>query len=126
MLNDARQRAAAAGVAKDVKFQREDLTRLSFPDAFFKHVFSWGVIIHIREVERALDELARVTKPGGRLALYVTNDAALDQRIERFARALLSKRANRQTHALGTGTSYEYNGEHLWVSQFDIPDSYAR
>src|SRR5437016_6333178 len=55
MLEEARSRVARAGVADAVEFAREDLTRLGFPDASFRCIFSWGVLIHIREIERALD-----------------------------------------------------------------------
>src|ERR1700675_888990 len=73
MLEEAKARIAKAGLASSVEFRHENLTRLTFPDASFHDVFSWGVIIHIHDVEKALDELARILKPGGKLALYVTN-----------------------------------------------------
>ena len=34
--------------------------------------------IHIPDAEKALDELARIVKPGGKLALYITNKTAVD------------------------------------------------
>jgi 2-polyprenyl-3-methyl-5-hydroxy-6-metoxy-1,4-benzoquinol methylase len=91
MLAEARRRVENAGFAGSVEFAREDLTHLSFPDASFRHVFSWGVIIHIPKIEDALDELARVVMPGGRLALYLTNRSALDHKLEAVARAVLRK-----------------------------------
>src|SRR5438270_199859 len=70
--------------------------------------------------ERALDELARVVEPGGRLALYVTNDSALDHRLEAAARALI-RRPLRGLEALplGRGVWYEMHGEPLWVWRID-------
>jgi 2-polyprenyl-3-methyl-5-hydroxy-6-metoxy-1,4-benzoquinol methylase len=65
MLRTAQDRAAKAGLLHEIKFQQEDLTRLSFPDASFRHIFSWGVIIHIQDIDRALDELARILMQGG-------------------------------------------------------------
>ena len=107
-------------MAGAVEFAREDLTRLSFPDASFRYVFSWGVIIHIHEIERALDELVRVVEPGGRLALYVTNDSAWDYRLEAVARLLIRKPLKGlEALPMGHGIWYEMHGERLWVWRID-------
>jgi ubiquinone/menaquinone biosynthesis C-methylase UbiE len=60
-----------AGFTSSIELQQEDLTRLTFRDASYRYVFSCGVITHIYNVEKALDELPRVIKPGGTLAVYV-------------------------------------------------------
>jgi SAM-dependent methyltransferase len=121
MLTEAQSRVAAAGAAALVEFSRQDLTQLTFPDASFRYAFSWGVIIHIHDVEKALDELARVLQPGGKLALYVTNQSAWDHKLESLARFALRK--PRLAHAnlrLGTGTWYDLHGQKLWVWRFKI------
>jgi len=121
MLQEAKARTAAAGVASAVEFRQENLTRLTFPDASFRYVFSWGVIIHIHDVKKALDELARVIEPGGKLALYVTNGKSWDQKLESFVRFLIRKPlVGRESLRLGTGIWYEMSGQRLWVWQFDI------
>jgi ubiquinone/menaquinone biosynthesis C-methylase UbiE len=122
MLSEAKDRVAAAGLSAVVAFQQENLTRLTLPDASYKYVFSWGVIIHIHDVERALDELARIVVPGGRLGLYVTNRKAWDHKLESLARLLLRKPVGRESLSLGNGVWYEMHGEKLWVWQFDIPE----
>ena len=86
MLREAQSRVAAAGVASAVEFRQEDLTKLGFPDDFFRYVFSWGVVIDIPEIEKALDELCRIVATEGSLALYVTNRNSWDQMLERVAR----------------------------------------
>jgi SAM-dependent methyltransferase len=116
MLAEARLRVERAGVADSVEFARADLTRLGFPDEAFRRVFSWGVIIHIRDIERALDELVRVVAPGGRLALYVTNASAWDHKIETAARFLLRKPLRGvERLPMGRGVWYDWEGERLWV-----------
>ena len=123
MLQEAQSRIAAAGLAAAVEFHQEDLTRLKLADASFRYVFSWGVIIHIHDVERALDELARIVQPGGTLALYVTNRRAWDHKLEAFLRFLLRKPlVGREVLQLGNGVWYELHGQKLWVWQFDIPE----
>jgi ubiquinone/menaquinone biosynthesis C-methylase UbiE len=121
MLQEAQSRVAAAGLSSAVEFRREDLTRLTLPDASFRYVFSWGVVIHIREIDRALDELARVVQPGGKLALYVTNKHAWDHKLESALRLLLHRPLHRQSLPLGSGTWYDMHGDRLWLWQFDIP-----
>jgi SAM-dependent methyltransferase len=121
MLAEAQSRVAGAGAASSVEFSRQDLTRLTLPDASFRYAFSWGVIIHIHDVEKALDELARIVEPGGKLALYVTNQSAWDHKLERLLRFMLRKPlSGRTTVALGTGTLYDLHEQKLWVWQFNI------
>jgi ubiquinone/menaquinone biosynthesis C-methylase UbiE len=123
MLQEAQLRVTAAGLTSSVEFREEDLTHLTFPDNSFRYVFSWGVIIHIRDVKKALRELARVIEPGGKLAIYITNRESWDQKLEWLLRLLLHKPVvGRESHQLGNGIWYTMNGQKLWVWQFDIPE----
>jgi ubiquinone/menaquinone biosynthesis C-methylase UbiE len=54
-----------------------DAENMSFPNASFDHVFSWGVIHHSECTEKALDEIARVLKPGGTALIMVYNRRSL-------------------------------------------------
>lgn len=122
MLSHARQRVAAAGFGERVTFRKEDLTQLTFADESFRHVFSWGVIIHIHDVEKALSELVRVLQPGGTLGLHVISKSALDHKLEDLARFAVRKPpVGMQRLPLGDGKWYEIGGEKLWVWRFDIP-----
>ncbi|MFB6893267.1 class I SAM-dependent methyltransferase [Kitasatospora sp. NPDC056327] len=47
-----------------------DCARLPLPDAALDAVFAAGLISHLPEPARALGELARVARPGARLALF--------------------------------------------------------
>ena len=116
MLTHAKQRAEAAGVSRNIQFQRQDLTQLTFADNSFRNVFSWGVIIHIPELEQALNELCRIVELGGKLALYLTNSTAIDHKIESCLRFLLRKPlVGVQQLPLGDGIWYHMSGEKLWV-----------
>jgi len=120
MLRSARRYVQDAGVQDAVEFHQKDLTQLDIPDAAFRYVFSWGVVIHIPEAEKALDELSRVIAPGGRLALYLTNKAGLDHRAKAFARFILRRPLVDLQHLpLGDLTWYEKRGGRLCVWQFD-------
>ena len=57
---------------KQVDLSKTDATQLPFPANYFDCVYSFGVLHHIPEIEKVLDEVHRVLKPGGQLmiALY--------------------------------------------------------
>jgi ubiquinone/menaquinone biosynthesis C-methylase UbiE len=55
----------------DANVLEADAESLPFPDASFDFVWSWGVIHHSEHTGRVIDEIARVLRPGGRLALMV-------------------------------------------------------
>ncbi|MFC8721161.1 class I SAM-dependent methyltransferase [Kitasatospora sp. NPDC057198] len=63
------ERAAAAHRA-DAALLLADCTRLPLPDAVADLVFGAGLVSHLPGPAAGLRELARVTRPGGRLALF--------------------------------------------------------
>ena len=68
----ARANAKAEGVADKIKLETADACKLPFPDASFDTVLSSLAIHNISEAdkrEKALTEIVRVLKPGGRLAI---------------------------------------------------------
>lgn len=119
MLDHARHRVAQNGLAERVRFDQMDLTKLQLADASVDYAFSWGVIIHIKEAERAFSELARVVRPGGRLGLYLTSQTAIDHKLESLARAVLRKPLEIEHLPLGDRLLFRMNGEDLWVWRFN-------
>lgn len=69
------QRLTLAGLLADVR--EADAESLPFEDAAFDFVWSWGVIHHSSDADRALTEIARVLRPGGRLGLMVYHRTSL-------------------------------------------------
>lgn len=51
-----------------------DLRRLPFADGTFDLAYSYGVIHHVADPPAAMREIARVTHPGGRVAIYLYED----------------------------------------------------
>jgi SAM-dependent methyltransferase len=65
---EASGEAAPGRVARTV---RADLLALPFPDASFDVVIASEVLEHIPDDKRAMEEIARVVRPGGRVAVTV-------------------------------------------------------
>lgn len=55
----------------------QDAENLEFKDDFFDLTYSWGVIHHSQNPFKALKEIIRVTKPGGRIKLMIYNRHSL-------------------------------------------------
>lgn len=64
---------------------RADVERLPLRDDAFDFVYSYGVLHHLPHPEQGFRELARVVRPGGKLAVYVYEDFAERSAMERFA-----------------------------------------
>jgi SAM-dependent methyltransferase len=54
----------------NVRFEQGDLSRLPFDDEGFDLVFSRFVLVHVADPTRAMREMARVARPGGRVVAY--------------------------------------------------------
>jgi ubiquinone/menaquinone biosynthesis C-methylase UbiE len=120
-LDQARRRVVHAGVGHKVDFERADLTQLRFADESFETLFAWGVVVHIPDLEGALRELVRVAEPGGRIALEITNQAALDHKVEGLARFLFRRpEIGQQKLKFGVGGWCEMHGGRLYTWKIDI------
>ncbi len=94
ILGEARRRISSAGLDETVSFRAERLEELSFPDHYFDFVHCRGVLMHIPEWERALSELCRVLKPGGKLVVIETNLSSVEARVVGLVRSV-SRRKSR-------------------------------
>ena len=65
-----------------------DLTNLPFEERTFDFVYSYGVLHHLPAPDEGLAELARVTRPGGSIAIYVYEDFSDRSPAWRFSLAL--------------------------------------
>jgi SAM-dependent methyltransferase/predicted RNA-binding Zn-ribbon protein involved in translation (DUF1610 family) len=71
--------------AAHVAVFRGDLARLPLRDGAFDLTVCHYVLEHVTSLEPCCDELARVTRTGGRLYLSIPRAAAFDDRLYRFA-----------------------------------------
>ena len=70
MLSAARRRAVELGL-EGVEFRVEDAAALSFPDGSFDGIVCRFGLMLVPDVAAAASEIARVLRPGGRIALAV-------------------------------------------------------
>jgi demethylmenaquinone methyltransferase/2-methoxy-6-polyprenyl-1,4-benzoquinol methylase len=69
MLAEARRRLAAAGLGDRVRLERGLAEALPFPDASFDHLTGGYLLRYVADPAATIAELARVVRPGGRVAL---------------------------------------------------------
>lgn len=109
----AEARATAQAHNIDATFAAADACALPFADASFDSAFCIAVLQHIRDVPRAVRELARVTRPGGRVVAvepdnagryFYSSSQAGQQAYEaagRFFAALAAARGDRTDPTVG-------------------------
>ena len=72
MLSWARQRAFREGVADHISFRKADVRHLPFEKDHFDAVIVESVLAFVEDKKAAIQELIRVTKPGGYIGLNET------------------------------------------------------
>lgn len=86
VLKKAEEKIAAAGLQAKASFSLQNLEAMSFEDATFDFVYCRGVLMHIPDWERALGELCRVLKPGGKIVLFEGNREGVETLLVRLVR----------------------------------------
>jgi ubiquinone/menaquinone biosynthesis C-methylase UbiE len=84
LLKVARELADEAGLGDTIEFKQGDCRALPFPDASFDAVVAATTLSHVPDAGRALTEMVRVTRPGGRVGVFdVDGDMTLFAHPER-------------------------------------------
>lgn len=103
MVAQTREHAAQAGFGADVlTVEIGDATALAFADGAFDLVIALGVVPWLEDPQRAVSEMARVTRDGGYLLVTTDNVARLHSffdpwlnpataQLKRFAKATLAR-----------------------------------
>ena len=86
LLQEAHERAGANGVR--VELQCADVRALPFQSGSFDLVVDFGTCYHIREPARALREIVRVLKPGGRFVSETVSSQLLSHPLRTRGRRL--------------------------------------
>lgn len=70
LLRITRELAEKAGLGGLIELQDGDCRALPFPDASFDAVLAATTLSHVPDPDRALAEMVRVTRPGGRVGVF--------------------------------------------------------
>jgi len=86
MLRKAHERVSELGLSHVEGLEVMDAERLAFPDASFDVVVAQYVVTAVPNPEAALDEFARVVKPGGEIIILsrIGAEAGLRRSVERW------------------------------------------
>lgn len=109
MLEKARKRVAADGLRNVEALEVMDAEHLTVPDASFDVVVAQYVVTAIPNPERALDEFARVVRPGGEIILTTRIGA------ETGLRGALEKLLMPLTTRLGFRTEFSWSRYEQWA-----------
>ncbi|MEZ4299886.1 MAG: class I SAM-dependent methyltransferase [Polyangiaceae bacterium] len=71
--------------ARGLDVHEASATALPFADATFDLAYSFKVLAHVREIDRALAEMARVVRPGGFFLAELYNPTSLRGLVKRLA-----------------------------------------
>jgi phosphatidylethanolamine/phosphatidyl-N-methylethanolamine N-methyltransferase len=109
MLRKARGRVAELGLHNVEGLAVMDAERLDFPDASFDVVVAQYVVTAVPNPEAALDEFARVVRPGGEIVLTtrIGADAGLRGTLEHLLQPVASR--------LGWRTEFSWERYRRWV-----------
>ena len=113
MLGKARERVIELGLNNVEGLEVMDAEHLKFPDASFDVVVAQYVITAVPDPEAALDEFARVLRPGGEIVILsrVGAEAGLRRAIERWFAPAARK--------LGWRTEFAWERYARWAEQTD-------
>ena len=99
LLEEAAVLAKAESVERSIRFAPGRAEALPFGDAAFDCVFSVTVLEEC-DADRALREMVRVTRPGGRIVLMESNSAAVEAQLVKLVRRV-RRNASRMVQAPG-------------------------
>jgi ubiquinone/menaquinone biosynthesis C-methylase UbiE len=93
ILAQARRRVEREGLEDRVELLCAALEDLPFSADSFDAIHCRGVLMHVPDWQRALSNLCRVLKPGGRIAILEDNDRSLHAALVLAARAVPWRRS---------------------------------
>jgi 2-polyprenyl-3-methyl-5-hydroxy-6-metoxy-1,4-benzoquinol methylase len=78
-IAQTKQRFSLLNLNADIR--QADAEALPFDDASFDYVYSWGVLHHTPDTARAIEEIRRVLRPGGRTGVMLYHRDSILYRV---------------------------------------------
>ena len=100
MIEQAQRHAAEAGLGERLSLAVGDVYNLAFEQESFDLVIAIGVIPWLEQPELAMQEMARVTRPGGHVILTTTNRMGLNCLLDPWLNPALAPLKRRVKHTL--------------------------
>ena len=85
-ISDFMVKRAIERIGDKGKISKSDAEQLPYPDASFDRVIAASLLSHVLHPEQVISELKRVTKPGGRIVISVSDEDQIEKGI-RWAKA---------------------------------------
>jgi SAM-dependent methyltransferase len=120
-LEQVRAAARARHLEEQVEATRADLMDLPFRDNSFSRVLCYGVLMHVPDIRRALDELARILAPGGVLVVSEGNMLSLDNFAFAVVNRLRRRRHPATRHPAGLETLIDTPTGPLFIRHTNLP-----
>ncbi len=124
-INHTKRRFELMGLNSEL--QIADAENLPFEDNSFDAVYSWGVLHHSPDTQKAVNEVYRILKPGGFAKIMIYNKYSLIGYMLWVRYALLKLKPFKSLnviyseHLESPGTkAYTYNESKVLFSKFDI------
>jgi ubiquinone/menaquinone biosynthesis C-methylase UbiE len=124
-INHTKRRFELMGLNSEL--QIADAENLPFEDNSFDAVYSWGVLHHSPDTQKAVNEVYRILKPGGLAKIMIYNKHSLIGYMLWTRYALLKFKPFKSLttiysdHLESPGTkAYTYNEAKILFSKFDI------
>jgi ubiquinone/menaquinone biosynthesis C-methylase UbiE len=117
---------------KRVRNMSFNATDIPFPDKYFDRSLMMCVLHHVKDVYKVLEEIKRVTKPGGVISIFLPHDPMFANRLNR--RIFVTPKAKRlgfqeyefvnalehsnHYHSILIQTRYLFSGNRIKVNQY--------
>jgi len=121
LLETATRLAEADGLAAAATFREGDVYELPFDAGTFDVVMIQVVLCHLAEPERALDELIRVAKPGGCVAVFDNAVGGCDWGWSNVIRPTTKQTLTQYEHALLAHKGRKKLGRGDWSVGLHVP-----
>lgn len=111
ILHRAKKNVVERGLESRVSFVCQALEEMLFEEATFDAVHCRGVLMHVPQWQKALANLCRWIKPGGRIAILENNQTSLEATIVLVVRCIQARKSKLMNIPAGLEFWSKENGQ---------------